>query len=227
MVYKPRRHYRRGRKAYRRNPGRYHRKAASTAMRALSIAKHVQSLVNVEYKFKNGGDTTDASTTPNIFLLNGVAEGLTELSRNGNSIRPKSLAINAHFFRGITATFDLVRFMVVRDKDSAGTAPTITEILATSAPLSHRNLGTDQNRFDILHDDLLLLSGTSAAGEQTTHTSKLVRIDMSLNKLMKYDGGGATDVSWGALYAVVLGTVAAGTSATDTSINWQMTFIDN
>lgn len=213
------RNYRRGRRAY----GKYSNQAA----KALQIARAVQAVVNVEYKHHTVVNTTDASTTANVFLLNGIANGDTSQTRNGNSIKPKALAVNM-MTKQDGAQSSRIRLLVVRDKDSSGTAPTITEVLTTNQVLSHYNIETDQNRFDILRDDLFVMNGDAAgAGEQTSNTQVVKRFNVPVSKHMKFDGSAATSVSWGALYAMVISDHAAGATAPLFDWNSQLKYIDN
>lgn len=217
------RYVRRRTKPYRRAA----RAAYSDGQRALAMAKAIKAVINVERKVHAVGNTTDISTTPNVFLLTGIAQGDDVSDREGRSIKPMFLDYRFTMEKQ-TGIFDFVRFLIVRDKDSTGVAPTITDILTTSDVRSHRNRVTDQNRIEILVDRVFSLSGSSAATDSTTSSMhQYVQGHVKLSKHLKYDGTGATDVSWGAIHAVFLGVQAAGGAATDMDWNSQLVFIDN
>lgn len=201
--------YARKYRRYRRRAKRIYRKGrstAATASKALSLAAKTYSLLNPEFKVHDVNVTSAISTTANIVSLASIAQGDGASSRDGRSIKVTSLQLCGSYALHSSATIDVIRTMVVIDKDSSGTTPTITDLLASSDPCEHRNVLSDQNRFRVLYDSLQSLN---SAGK----TQCLQRKYMKLNHHVKYDGTAAADYSWGNIYLVQLGRRAASTSS--------------
>lgn len=127
------------------------------ASKALRTANFIKSLVNVETKFIDTTNTVDVSATSAIIPLTLCAQGVTDETRNGNSIKAykNSLKYNLSISSG-TPTDSVVRIMLVLDKSPNGTVPVISDILDNTGSLTetlcHYNGDNMGGRFIILAD---------------------------------------------------------------------------
>lgn len=127
------------------------------AINAAKTAALVASLVNAEY---HSYDRTGQSMTPNtagsILYLSNMAQGDTEITRNGNSILPKGLTVRFHCQRNTSATQTALRLLCVVDRECDSTEPTLTEVLAVADIQSFRNRDM-KGRFGVLYDKTIIL----------------------------------------------------------------------
>lgn len=153
----------------RRYPRRFTRRAAprkssgggtlstigNIARTALKIGKFVASVVNVEAKFYDqaiGGTYTNGDNTAS--WLSGITVGTASNQRNGQSVLAKSLFIRGNIVMNAAATTQVLRVLVVMDKQRGGTTPTISDVLESSgvgwinSPLTMQQAG----RFVVLSD---------------------------------------------------------------------------
>jgi len=153
-------YYRRNyRRRYRRR--RYRKKRGgndyiSTAMKALSLAKYLKTLVNVERKYVDVQGTTSIGTTWSAILLNGVAEGDGENARDGNTIKAMSNLNRLQLKINGSATYSRVRVMLVRYKPSHGsTSPVVAQLFQDTAdilsPLNKDYIGDYKIYFDKIY----------------------------------------------------------------------------
>lgn len=127
-----------------------------------SSVRFLKELVNVEFKFLDKDHTgaffIDSSATNSFFLLNGLQTGDTSNDRDGDSVRYKSIQIAGTLFADSVSKVGPVRIILFIDKSPNGTAPTVSNLLASSASVTNlyspRNLDY-KKRFVILSDQLL------------------------------------------------------------------------
>lgn len=99
--------------------------------------------------------------------LSGMAQGLTNITRIGNKIRPKSLELwgSAYAATAALASNSLVRFIIFQRNDMDPTAPTSADLLVAAslstgnAPLSAYDAGTVPRKYKILFSTILNVSG--------------------------------------------------------------------
>lgn len=199
------------------------------ASKALSMAKFLASVINVEHKFK---DTvfprTAIYSTPSISFITGTAQGDTQSgSRNGDSIKLTSVNIRGMVTvpTGTSQSPRIVRIMLINDKVSDGAVPALTDVLDNStlpnvyARYNPDNAGT---RFKVLYDKRIVVSATTNAIKFTCYRK--------LKHHLKYTGSTSnqSDASTGHLYVLVVSDDnAAGTD--DPSVEWNscIRYIDN
>lgn len=138
MPYYRRRYAPRRRRNYRRKP-RYAKPSkfvtyANTAMQALSLAKYVVGLVNVERKFKDIAHSDTVTLTPQYFYLTDINQGDTDVSRDGNQVRLKSIQFKGQLtWNSGSMDTQRVRMLLVRKKDTNGSNPGSNDILVGDA----------------------------------------------------------------------------------------------
>jgi len=105
--------------------------------------------------------TNITSSTPITQLLNGVAQGVTDVTRIGSTIDAKSIDIRLQFYNAFafTATSNfctLVRVMLVREKPALGSPIQLASLMAmpTAIPVSPLNYSARaiKDRYYILYD---------------------------------------------------------------------------
>lgn len=155
--------------------------------RGLSMVK---KLVNVECKTNTvAPGALGVVSTGVVTPLTLLAQGVTDVTRIGNSILSKRISIRGYVDQNASATATRYRIMLILDKDNAqGTAPTPAQILQNLTPNSHLNLNST-DRFVVLHSERGALS---INGERT----RLFEIQKDLSNLhIKYDGTAADQAS--------------------------------
>lgn len=183
----------------------------------------LKGLINVEFKTKDVTEDYDIISTPTLTLLNGLAKGDTWSSREGRSVRWKSLSCRLNISldpAGATMVQSRVIFFI--DKQPTGATPTAAQILQnTSNPINTpRNLD-NRKRFVILRDIVV-------SQDQSTNNIIFRKYFTNLDMKTIYDGsdnGDITDISSNALYCMTLSDVA--TAGPNIRAYHRLRFLDN
>lgn len=231
--YRRRRGYRRGRSrmAGRSNLG----SIASIAKTALSTAMFVKSLINVEHKNVDITLSNSAAigTTWNIACMTFMAQGDTDATRNGNSILAKSLNIKILLNAAAASTAGAeCRFIIVRDKVSAGALPAVADLFdGGNSTVARYNPDNAGSRFEFLADKTMAIgcTGTNTAGggdPAISPTFKQTSLFRRLHGHCKFDGttGAIGDTTTGHIFFCWIATSATNPVALITS---RFTYIDN
>lgn len=193
--------------------------AYSVAQSALNTALKVKRLINVEYKLVDSSGSVNPSTTPLVNTTNAMAEGTTSTSRNGISVRLKSLRVKGYYTMHASATNTCFRCAVVLDKSPNSATPTFLNIYESASVVSMPNNVTEK-RFRILKDTMFTMSGT---GEENG------RFDwyFPLNHITKYTGSGGSnnDLETNQLVLVIWSNEATNTPTLDYTA--RVRYIDN
>lgn len=204
-------------------------KALATASAALSMAKMLKSLINVETKFIDTslGGVLMPSATPSIIPLTLCSTGTNDETRNGNFIKAKSNSLKFTLAINSTTPLDAdCRIMIVLDKVSNGTVPLATDILdnlgGLTPTLAHYNGDNAGSRFVILYDKRFQLD---------TVNRRLIdgSTYLKLNHHVKFDGNGSViaDATTGHMYLVYMSNIGAVASQPSISYSNRFYFIDN
>ena len=149
--------------------------------------KYLKSIVNVEKKYL---DVTDSRTYSNLLfaqLLNGIAQGDTSITRDGDSVKWISLFIRVNSVINAAASATRVRLMLLRDKQPNTGLSSTTNILADNTNiLSPRNLDWNY-RYKVYKDMVIHLN--------TDRPEKEIKIFMKLKFHTRYTDNGATVAS--------------------------------
>lgn len=127
------------------------------------------------------------NVNPNIVV---IPQGDGESERVGRKVVIKSI-----YFRGLTELTtaasvtdadDVVRIIVVQDKQANGAAFAVTDYLQTADFQSHRNM-SNISRFRTLADFQMTMNATAALASDTCESNKLWTKYMKCNIPMEYD----------------------------------------
>jgi len=117
-----------------------------------------------ELKYQDTAFNTDATSTGAIISLSNVAAGDTALTRDGNKIAVRSFELRVRLEAEATTQNSVIRFLLVRDKNSNNAAiASIASVLDSASPESLR-LIANLSRYDILMDKTITLNQTSGTG---------------------------------------------------------------
>lgn len=128
-----------------------------TASRALSYVKGAASLINAEIKHVDISVAGSSSTTPGLTYISGIAQGDTNLSRDGNSVKLKGGLVKVTLVRHASATFSRVRSLIICDTRNQGVIPSAADVYDSSTTNGLINLDTDPNRYVIISDTMICL----------------------------------------------------------------------
>ncbi|AUM61883.1 capsid [uncultured virus] len=176
---------------------------ASKALRGLS---YVKGLVNSEM-FHN---TFSATTYPNhlgdIIPLTNIAIGDTAVTRTGNSLFVRSIAMNMNCSQNASALDNtFIRMILFIDTQQVSdTTPTISNILATTGPNALVNLDS-AGRYKFLKTWEFALS--------TQNPAKVIKYYKNIRHHVRYNGPNATDIQKGGLYLAFVSSQATNTPA--------------
>lgn len=233
MVY---RSYGRGRRQYGKRR-RYSRKkqsfggigkALAIAGTALSVARGVKSLLNVEYKNQTVDDvfvTSNILSTGTIYYVTPVAQGITDQTRNGNSMRIKSWDMKGYIKYDSGGDDEQgVRMILFIDYNSDGVnTPTVSgdenSILDSTSIQAFRDL-SNTDRFKVLYDKTFFVDGE--------HQTRMIRLHKELNHKIEYVGpnSSSANAGGGTLWMLLLGTQTVGNYPIITA-DYRLRWIDN
>ncbi len=219
MVYRKRKTYRRpGYKAC-------GRMVYSDARKALTIARGVKSLLNVEFKFFDSQVTnTEILSTPQLFQLTNVVQGDGGSNRDGNQIKVVGNLLKYSVTMDASAVTSQLRVMLVLDKQTNGAiaiaADVLEDITVFDAIVSPLNLD-NKYRFRILYDKVHLFS--NAGANKLHYRDKYIK----MSERIRYDGtaGNITDITSSSLFLLVVSST--GAQGPDFVLHNRVRFLDN
>lgn len=120
---------------------------------------------------------TNVSPVPvagSLTLLNGCAQGTDYTQRIGRKTVNRSVYLRATIFptEGTAPLGDIVRILVILDKEPNGAAPVVADVLTSAAPEAPMNLN-NRDRFVTISDQIVECeAGNWSAGNLTTGAPK-------------------------------------------------------
>lgn len=203
-------------------------KALAMAGTALAVARGVKGLLNVEYKDCTVTSTfngTSVNSTGVMYYLPAVAQGITDVTRNGNSIRAKSFDMKGFYaYNGAGDDQQGIRCMIFIDYNFDGTNdPTISgdanSLLQSASINSFRDLD-NTDRFRVLYDKVIFVD--------PDHHTKMLNIHKDLNHKVEYVGTSSAKASGGggSLWCMLLSTQATANYPT-IDADYRFRYIDN
>lgn len=148
-------------------------KALATAGTALSLAKGIKSLINVELKHYDRSVSAQAlTTTATKFIdpLENLAEGLSSNDRTGDSIKVRKVLLNWHISNKantqVCNTFRIIGFVQRQvNYDPMGANDLLTDNTNILSPFS-----TDATGYRVIYDKTITLSGSGGTAGKSTAT---------------------------------------------------------
>lgn len=148
---------RRSKRKSNRTVGWYDQKfsARQVAQQALMTANAVKKLLNVEFKHHDASASATPSSSGAVYLLSTIPQGDGPSTRDGSSVRIKSLTIHGYASYNTSSTDppkrSILRVMVVQARTDQ--SPTTATLLDNADVLSMRNLDYTGNQyFSVLAD---------------------------------------------------------------------------
>lgn len=119
---------------------------------ALAAFKAGTLLVNAEVKHADASGSSTVSTTPTLVFLSGIAQGDSNITRDGNSVKCEGLWGDITYIMSASATVTRIRTLIFADTRNAGAAPTAADVFDTGDISGLPNVDSEPNRFAILLD---------------------------------------------------------------------------
>lgn len=180
----------------------------------------VKQLVNTEFKSHNVAISGTISSTATLALLNAVTIGDTIDSRDGNTIRLKSVEYNLQFAMVGAVPADC-RVILALWKSPRGVAPATADIATSITSL--RDLDNRRDLLILRDHKWTMVAGASS---QTKLISNYRKIDMK-QVFNANNNGDITDIEEIGLYLFFMSTIAPASDPPTVSGNARIRFIDN
>lgn len=187
------------------------RAVAAAAPSSLSFAK-------TELKYVDKAvDLVSLNSTGDLVLVNGIAAGSGASEHVGREVTMRSVQINLRAqATAATGVAQIVRFLLVYDRQPNGAAPAITDILTSTTVTAPRNLD-NRKRFKILWDEVCPLADRITATESGVQHVYL-RFYRRLRHPIEFNAttsATVTAITTGSMYFVGIGTEASGNTDAD------------
>jgi len=167
-------------------------------------------------------------TTGSVTLIATIAQGASVNQRVGKKVMYASIQIRGRFSAGATATLNDVAMIIVYDKRPTGALPAITDVLIGISATAMNN-DDNSGRFQIVrrYDHILLGNVTTpATGRESVQADDFIKFRRPL--VCKSTNTGAIgDIEEGALYAITVGSAAAGATAATLTASYRVRFTEN
>lgn len=213
-------------KAYKRY-GQYKKCAgyvAQDAAKALSLAKYLKSIVNVEFKSHTvQGTNTAITVAPVIIETTNIEQGDTTFQRDGNNAKLTSLSLKYILTQHATATNTQVRVMVVHDRQTNQAiyqgANLLSDVTAADNIVSARNLN-HAGRLHVLYDKVHTFTDTG-------RTNIYGQFHKKLQQKIRWDAStpDITDLTQSSLSLVFMSNEATNTP--NITFSHRLRFVDN
>lgn len=218
--YRPYRRYRRRR--YRRRGRRVARRRqdyASMARTALSTAKWVASMINVEFKHHDVVVTTPPPVNAVANLLTGIGQGDTTVSRDGNSVKLQDIDLTFQLIHNSAATGPTyVRLVVFMDKQTAQVTPDNADLFDGTTTSAHRNIDNTK-RFYVYYDRTVTLNDQRPSLTFKKHISTKAHV--------RFNGPGSsiTDIASNPIFCLAYSNQA--TNSPNYRMESRVRYVDN
>nr|UOF76862.1 capsid protein [Cressdnaviricota sp.]UOF79568.1 capsid protein [Cressdnaviricota sp.] len=168
-----------------------------------AIAK-LKNVIQSNIKYVQGvlGETAVVNASPVLSLLNGIAQGDTNLTREATKVNWRNMTIRIQLFTDASwVVTDMVRVMIVRETTALGSAVGMSQLMQSSTPVAvhGRNITTrDPRRFKILYDKAFTM-GTPAQGvgllNGNNPSDRFITLKKKLGFTTSYDRGSDATIS--------------------------------
>ncbi len=163
------------------------RKTKSVAQQALTMAKSLKKLINVEFKHVDAeGESLNIIPSGTFKFLNPLIKGLNNTNRVGNTVRFKSLDINMQFNVNTEgAELQDVRWTILKyHKPNNAGLPSLTDVYDGPDSLQMLNIDNVSN-WSIVRTGTMVLNAQLLV--------KQVHLKIPLNDVTYYSGNAGTD----------------------------------
>lgn len=183
-----------------------------------------------ELKYNDAAISADASTTEQVVALSSFAAGDTALTRDGNKIMAKSLALRVNLANEALTQNNTVRFVVVCDHTANTVAPTwftgaATDVMDQLSVNARRSVAS-ASKYTVLMDKVVVLnqgSGTGGALQQA-YFKKYIKIPKNC-QLITYQNNTSAIPMTNALSLLYIGTTASGATDADVVGTTRLRFV--
>lgn len=194
---------------------------------ALTRLQRQVALLKPEVKYFQGTiSNSNITQAAGICIsVSDVLQGITDANRVADDVRAISIRVRA-LFTDVTAV-TLLRFLVVKDKETNGVSPTVagnsvTSIFNSVNPRAAMQLSSNRKRFTILYDQ----SFTNTQAASGYYRAPFVDTGViKLSGTTSYLGtaGATTDLGRNQYYVVIL---VDGADTADVNGGWEFCFTD-
>lgn len=220
-----RRRYRRRRTNYAATALKYGGKLATlgfTAYRnkaAIGYAMSKLAMLNVEVKYHDyaASGTCSVPGSAGFAQLTEIAQGDTQSTRDGNSIKLVGTDFRINLKQAATPTNQRVRFMIIRQGYNDGYTPTLLDLLSSATIDSFRNINESKG-YKVLLDKMINLDVIS----REMYTSSFHFKTMNH---VKWDGTSGGDTTFGHLWWVIMTEEATNQATYDVAA--RIRYVDN
>lgn len=199
---------------------------AFTANKALKLASSIARDLNVEKKYADTAGPLTMTGTANVTALNAIAQGDGGQQRDGDQAKLTSVQGKIWCRSGTSGQKSVWRVLLVHDKQSDGTAPTLAEILARTSGVEHLTSPYNMDnsrRFKILMDKAFELNAPGVDGD-----SKFFRYYKKLNLHTRFNNaaGATSSIASNGLF-IVLQAYDGGANTNYVQWDHRVRFVDN
>ena len=200
------------------------RNAAAMASAAWSTGMFLKKMINTEKKFYDTAISQAGTQLGTVTSLLDIPQGDTGQTRDGRSLRIRSLQLKGQIVQNVSATQTFARVMLIADlRPNAGEISDATAFLQAGSAsnvfaLASLDVG---GRFVTLMDRTYSLLPKIAG----TPDARLIKFYHKMDKVVKYAGSATDDPENYNLYLVTISSEATNTPTISAEI--RLRFIDN
>lgn len=195
----------------------------------LSAFKGAVGYLNAEVKHTDFSVSQTVTSTPTLTLLSGVAQGDTQLTRDGNSIKLVGFYGDMLLSANTTAVSSRCRSLIFIDLQGNGAAPTAANVCDTGVSCTGLiNIDTFPGRFVILFDSLETMVSLADSRIKSRRFSFETQSLGSLKDMhIKFGGTGATAASTSGPTLWLMQWSSEVTDGPSTVSDWRILYVDN
>lgn len=182
------------------------------------MARELKSIVNVERKYIDIAPSGTSTTTGTMWFLSGIAQGLTETSRNGDKVKLQSISFK--LLSSYAGSGCILRTILFIDKASSGVVPSASDLLQNVTALGHYNVDYCPSRFQILMDKRKVLNAVNMPFIQESLYKKVLH-----HLTFKGTSAAQADAATGHMYLFVITDAPATPPVYASEI--RITYVDN
>jgi hypothetical protein len=215
--------------------GRYLTSAPSPARAGKGLVTQVVRMSHEPKNLDLSALTSTSVSAYSVTVLNNVSQGSGGINRTGRQVLIESLRVQLIFQPASNNNAgDLVRVIIVRDKECRGVTPGLGDVLTNntyglSSLASSYNFDNVPSRFHMIHDELITLDPQSYFGvaNYENYSFKPILINKKINAKTHFyntNAGNVTDIDSGGIFMFVLNL--SGSVQTEYQVDQRLIFRD-